>query len=294
MHTSARRADSGLAPNRGPAMFVGFCRRSRQFRMMDLPDLMENMQAGWSQMMNDGPASMQRMLSGAGMSPGAWAGAAMAPAPGAWMRRGGCGCGCGGDCGCGSSGSDCGCGCGGKQNCTCHCECCVCDADVLVHARCGEIRRIPLTFENDTRRDKPVVLTLEKFVSAGGRDLGWSARLSETQFTLHPCDEHTVSLLVQIKCKSDAPPASTPAENPNTPGTIPGVPTTNVNVGLNTAANAAATRDDIFGSVDKCEVAYATIRAEGCLTRPIVVAVAVLPDDCDSFRHPCGCGCCND
>jgi hypothetical protein len=290
MHTSARRADSGSASNRGPAMFVGFCRRSRQLRMMDLPDFMDNMQAGWSQMVNDGSTSMQRMWSGGGTSPGAWTGSAMAPAGAAWTRKGGCGCGCGGDCGCGKGGSDCGCGCGGKQNCTCHCECCVCDADVLVHARCGEIRRIPLTFENDTRRDKPVVLTLEKFVSAGGRDLGWTARLSETQFTLHPCDEHTVSLLVQIKCKADTPTTPTPGENPNTPGTstIPGVPTTNVNAGV----GVAATRDDIFGSVDKCEVAYATIRAEGCLTRPIVVAVAVLPDDCDAFRHPCGCGCC--
>ena len=290
MQTSARRADSGFTSNRGPAMFVGFCRRSRQFRMMDLPDFVDNMQAGWSQMVNDGSTSMQRMWSGAGMAPAVWAGPGMMiPSPGAWTRKGGCG--CGGDCSCGSGATDCGCGCGcsGKQNCTCHCECCVCDADVLVHARCGEIRRIPLTFENDTRRDKPVVLTLEKFVSAGGRDLGWTARLSETQFTLHPCDEHTVSLLVQITCKTDTPTTPQPGDNPNTPpNSIPGVPTSNVNAG----ANTPATRDDIFGSVDKCEVAYATIRAEGCLTRPIVVAVAVLPDDCDAFRHPCGCGCC--
>ena len=66
--------------------------------------------------------------------------------------------------------SDCGCGCRDcRGDCDCHCECCVCDADVLVHARCNETRRIPVTFENDTRREKPVKLTLEKLVSAGGR-----------------------------------------------------------------------------------------------------------------------------
>jgi hypothetical protein len=40
-------------------------------------------------------------------------------------------------------------------------------------------------------------------------------------------------------------------------------------------------------------VAYATLRAEGCLVRPVVIAVAVLPDDCDAYRRPCGCGCCH-
>jgi hypothetical protein len=241
-----------------------------------------------SQMMTDAPSMMQRMWSGGGM--------ATAGAPWSTRRDGGCGCGCGGT---SRHGDGCGCGCGNRQDCTCHCECCVCDADVLVHARCGELRRIPLTFENDTRRDKPVVLTLEKFVSSGGRDLGWAARLSETQFTLHPCDEHTVTLLVQIRCNGDKlstpgtpstpspqspPSAPAPGENPNTPGA-------GTNIG---SVNTGATRDDLFGMVDRCEVAYATIRAEGCLTRPIVVAVAVLPDDCDAFRSPCGCGCCND
>jgi hypothetical protein len=171
----------------------------------------------------------------------------------------------------------------------------VCDADVLVHARCGEVRRIPLTFENDTRRDTPVTLTLEKFVTSGGRDLGWTAALSETKFVLRPCDD-TVSLAVRIVCKSDAP---TPAPNPNTPAPPAGGATPNPNPGNiagtpSRSVSAVVGRDDAFGSVDTCEVGYATIRAEGCLTRPIVVAIAVLPDDCDASRHGCGCGCCGD
>jgi hypothetical protein len=138
----------------------------------------------------------------------------------------------------------------------------VCDADVLVHARCNETRRIPVTFENDTRREKPVKLTLEKFVSAGGKDVGWNGQLSETEFTLKPCDEHTVIVTVQVKC--DVGGGST--DKPN---------------------------DARRGTLDRCEVGYATLRAEGCLVRPVVIAVAVLPDDCDAYRRPCSCGCCH-
>jgi hypothetical protein len=113
-----------------------------------------------------------------------------------------------------------------------------------------------------------VTLELGNFVTSGGRDLGWIARLSETTFTLHPCDEHTVLLEVGIKCDT-----ATPGNNPNQP---------------------PDNRIDVLpgGTVDRCEVGYATIRAEGCLTRPIVVAIAVLPDDCDSYHHSCGCDCC--
>jgi hypothetical protein len=293
MHGSSYRRSSGGVQSRGPETFFGYCQRSKQYRMMDLPDFMDNTQAGLSQIVADSTATMQRMW-----NPGhGGSGSATSNRPRYRGReehthrgRGDCGCGCNDDCGC-----------GGNAGCQCHCECCVCDADVLVHARCGEVRRIPLTFENDTRRDTPVTLTLEKFVTAGGRDLGWTAALSEAKFTLHPCDEHTVSLAVRIVCKPDAP-TPTPTPNPNTPappagtapnpnpGNIAGTPpTSSVRVGGTVDA-----RDDVFGRVDTCEVGYATIRAEGCLTRPIVVAIAVLPDDCDASRHGCGCGCCND
>jgi hypothetical protein len=165
------------------------------------------------------------------------------------------------------------------------------------------LRRIPLTFENDTRRDKPVTLELGKFLSHGGKDLGWAAQLTQTQFTLRPCDENTVSLLVAVRCKTD----DTTPNNPNDPKT----PSTNVPGTANPATGASAEKpqlslnrdaigtldlagiEDRLGKVDRCEVGYATIRAEGCLIRPIVVAIAVLPENCDSFRHPCGCGCCH-
>jgi hypothetical protein len=269
-------------------MYFGYCHRSRQYRMMDLPDYVSNSQEGMTRLMNDGASAYQNMMAGYGAGPiyqGA-SGGGTQTLRGPGHHHGDCGCGCGG---------------GRHQDCGCHCECCVCDADVLVHARCGELRRIPLTFENDTRRDRPVTLELGKILSQGGTDLGWAASLTETQFTLHPCDEHTVSLLVAIRCKTDETP--TP-NNPNPPSTnVPGTtantpasgtgadkPQLSVNRDAVSGLDAIAER---LGKVDRCEVGYATIRAEGCLTRPIVVAIAVLPEDCDAFRHPCGCGCCH-
>jgi hypothetical protein len=41
------------------------------------------------------------------------------------------------------------------------------------------------------------------------------------------------------------------------------------------------------GDVDQCEVGYVTIRLGGCLVSPIVVAIAVLPDSCDSYQAGC-------
>ncbi len=279
MHGSSHRPSSSGVQGRGPEAYFGYCRRSKQYRMMDLPDFMDNTQASLSQMVADSSSSMQRMW-----NPGSSAGGTATSGRQRHKQREH------GDCGCDD---DCGCGGGSTHGCTCHCECCVCDCDVLLHARCGEVRRIPLTFENDTRRDTPVTLTLEKFVTSGGRDLGWIAALSELKFTLHPCDEHTVSLAVRIVCKTDT-------QNPNVSNAASfSDDTSNPNAGnvagtASRSVSAVTGRDDAFGSVDKCEVGYATIRAEGCLTRPIVVAIAVLPDDCDASRHGCGCGCCGD
>ena len=46
-------------------------------------------------------------------------------------------------------------------------------------------------------------------------------------------------------------------------------------------------------TVDSCKVAYATLRAEGCTIRPLVIAVAVLPESCDAHEASCVCGCCH-
>jgi hypothetical protein len=142
----------------------------------------------------------------------------------------------------------------------------VCDADVLVHARCGEVRRIPVTFENDTRRERVVTLALDSFKTAGGRDLKWAVQLSETTFTLRGCDERTITVAVQVRCDMpDAAPTPADSNNPNVPG-----------VGSAQPAGTAVNTPRV-GSVDHCEVAYATLRADGCLIRPVVIAVALHP-----------------
>jgi hypothetical protein len=231
----------------GPAIYYGYCNQQRRYRMMDLNDYLANVQDGLSRMMSDVSSAYsayqnayQQMALGYGQ---AYPSVGHGP---------GCGCGCQSRAG--------GCGCG-QRGCACHCECCVCDADILVHARCGETRRIPVTFENDARAERAVRLQLDKFTSSGGRDLTWNAQLSEAEFTLRGCDCRTVTVTVDVTCGGGT-------KDPN--GRVTGA-----------------------GTVDRCEVAYASLRAEGCLVRPVLLAVAVLPDDCGAFRRGCLCGCCH-
>jgi hypothetical protein len=163
--------------------------------------------------------------------------------------------------------SDCDCcDCRGKRDpChdhDCHCECCIRCADTVEYARCGETRLIPITFDNDSRRERDVKLQLGGFSTDGGLDLGWQASLSETEFKLPPCGEKTILLRVQVDCtRLDPTPPGTPDERRNP-------------------------------AVDSCKVAYATLRADGCIIRPLVIAVAILPNDCRDHRAGCLCGCC--
>jgi hypothetical protein len=229
---------------------------------MDLPDFMSNMQESMSRMASDAQTAYQDIMRGLYSPMMQQYGETMrGPSRGTSHHRYGHGCGC-------------------QDACDCHCECCVCDADVLVHARCSEVRRIPVTFSNDSRRERQVKLDLEKFVTRSGRDVNWDATLSEREFTLRPCGERIVTLTVGVRCETFTGSESEgTGTNPNQPGT-------------------AGTSDEVpargsVGIVERCEVAYAALRAEGCLVRPAVIAVAVLPDDCDAYRRPCGCDCCH-
>ena len=226
---------------RGPAMYFGYCMRSGTYRMMDLADYLASLQEG-AQRWNTGVMAMYRDLGGE-----TWP--SRHEDVGVRIRKSRC-----------SSDYD------------CHCVCCVCDADVLIYARCGETRRIPITFENDTRRERQVQLELAKFVTAGGHDLGWPTDLSPATFTLRPCGEQTVVVRVEVRCDPFRPAQPSGDATAGRPPDAQGegrVPT-----------------------LDRCEVAYATLRAEGCLVRPILIAIAVLPDDCDAYQRSCSCGCC--
>lgn len=260
MHVSRDYPPSSAG--RGPSVYYGYCGREGRYRLMDLPEFMSNAQEGMSRMVSDAQTAYQQLVQGL-YGQAARTGT---DAVTAWSSR--------------AAAPHHGCGCHDHRD--CHCECCVSDADVLIHARCGEIRRIPVTFDNDSRRERQVTLTLDKFVTRGGRDVNWAARLSETEFTLKPCGEHTVIVTVGIRCDNGGDDSTEgKGGDANKPGEVlRGAEAVNVAV-------------DRLGTVDRCEVAYATLRAEGCSIRPPVIAVAVLPDDCDAYRRPCSCGCCH-
>jgi len=224
--------------SRGPEAFYGYCHETNRMRMMDYTDYMNNMQTGYSNLYNNPASAMQPMVNALASLMGSQG---SSPAATAQPRHHEHGCGC------------------HEQDCSC--SCCIRCADVVEYVRCGEVRRIPITFENDTRRERDVTLQIGTFATEGGQNVDWKASLSATQFKLPPCGENTVQLAVDVDCSKL------------------GVPSTQ--------------GDERRPSVDTCKVVYATLRADGCTIRPIVIAVAVLPDHCGAHRAGCGCGCCN-
>jgi hypothetical protein len=252
-----RREDQRQGVGRGPALFYGYCPQTQQMRMMDYPDYLNSIQDAYSRFSTPTIENISRTMQSMIGSLQARGPAA----PGAQPREQ--------DHHHHPHGHEHGHKCGCCRQCEpdCHCQCCICDADVVEYARCGETRIIPLTFENDSRRERDVKLTLGPFATSGGSEPGWQANLSETQFKLLGCAEKTVLLSVRVDC-SKLTGVNDPAGNDNREGRIP--------------------------SVDECKVLYATVRAEGCLIRPIVIAIAVRPNDCGAHHVCCQCGCCCD
>jgi hypothetical protein len=249
------------AQNRGPAWFYGYCHDTGQMRMMNYPDYVNNMQTTYSNLYS-GTASMAQpyidMLQGRTPSTGSTGSQSGRSRERESHHHGDCGCGCG----------------HGHDHHDCHCACCVRCADALEYSRCGEVRQIPVTFENDTRRERDVKLQLGAFATESGKELGWQATLSESEFKLPPCGEKTVVLTVPVDCGKIGTQGAT---NP---------------VGTTATAPPADTQTPAPAAVDRCMVAYATLRAEGCTIRPLVIAVAVLPNDCGAYHAGCQCGCC--
>lgn len=216
---------------RGPAIFYGYCSETGRMRMMDLPDYAENIRKTYSDMYQNVAKTTQSWFETA--QPWTPSGRRYPHDPCCEPQK------------------------------DCHCTCCIRDADAVEYTRCGEVRIIPFTFENNTRRERNVTLQLNPFATSSGRELNWETSLSPTEFQLLPCGEKTVLLTVTVDCRMLA-------ENQDT--------------------KRKATDRSV--SVDECKVAYATIRAEGCLIRPLVIAVAVLPNDCGAHRAKCQCECC--
>jgi len=244
MQTQQSRSSQPCSGSKGAEVFYGYCHDSRRMRMMNYPDYMSNMQKGYSNLYQNPTSALQQMVD--------MVQTATTATPATQHSRN-------------PPGSNC------HEDDDCGCSCCIRCADTVEYARCGETRKIPITFENESRRERQVTVALGSFLTDGGQQLPWKISLSEsdTTFTLPPCGEKTVSITVTIDC------GQTATTNPNNPDNPTGVA-----VGTVTSV------------LDSCKVGYVTVKADGCLIRPIVVAVAVLPDRCGAHHIGCLCGCC--
>ena len=167
-----------------------------------------------------------------------------------------------------------GCGCPSCRSDPCACRCCVADCDLLIEARVGERRIIPVTIENHWRRERPIELELSSWTRITDDVVVRGEILTETAFTLAPCGEAHSVIGVTVGLGDRTTPSDTKANaNPVRDGQD---------------ANAQRLLPDL----DHCGVAYADLRIKGCDLRSIRIAVAVLPRDCDAYVVDCACGCC--
>ena len=170
-----------------------------------------------------------------------------------WRGRRGCGC---------QDGSHDDCGSGHREHhkgrCD-HCSCCSCGdgADVLIEARVGERRVVPVTLHNPRRR--PVTATLQPgdWTSCSSDAPPVVTRLVPSgEVALGPCESSQVLAVIEVGGQ----------------GSKDG-------------------NDNVIGDLRCCTVLVSDIRIEGCGTT-VRLAVAVLPTDCGELEVTCcGCGC---
>ncbi len=306
-HDRGRQGSYGSYAPRGAPMYYGWSHDESRMQMMDLPDYLDSFRLGYERAIGDLQSQLanvtQAYMPGgyAPAGPAGWFGYAPSgpyqPQPG---RRGqyhgghhphhdhGCDCECHDrhhghdhhDHGHDHDHHGHGCGCGKYD---CRCDCCIVDADYVVYARCFERRVVPIQIENDTRKVREdVTLDVSEVRTAGGRTLPWKVNvLPQSPLTLEPCSETEIDLVVEIECR-DPSPKPEPQDQP-----VPGKKSAAqkaADAKEAEAEDAQRTRDFEPVDVDDCEVGYVTIRVGGCLVRPIVVAIAVLPRDCDAYH----------
>jgi len=295
-------------------MYYGWSHDESRMQMMDLPDYLDSFRLGYERALGDLQSQLASLTQAYmptgnvmyGAGPAGYAPAGYPPAGLYQPQPGRRGQHHGGhhphhdhDCGC-----EChdrhdhhhghhdhhghGCGCGRYDD--CRCDCCIVDADYVVYARCFERRVVPIQIENDTRKVREdVTLEVSDVRSSGGRVLPWKVRANpQSPLTLEPCSTTEIDLLVEIDCSDQA---EQPEPEPQ-PGKKTGAQKAADAKDAAAAEEAQRTRDFEPVDVDDCEVGYVTIRVGGCIVRPIVVAIAVLPRDCDAYHASCSCSCC--
>jgi hypothetical protein len=142
----------------------------------------------------------------------------------------------------------------------CGCRCCIVDADLVIYARAGEVRLIPIRIENSRHRERVINLEFSGWTTRSGRKVPVQTQLQpQGEFTLAACSER------EIRLRVDAQQAAA-GDQPDSTNQIP--------------------------DVDECLVLYGDLRVEGCEIRPVRIALALLPFDCDPYVIECGCNCC--
>lgn len=193
----------------------------------------------------------------------------------------------------------------GRDN--CHCRCCIGDVDLVVYARLGEVRIVPLRIENRRRRDADITLQLSEFRTRGGGPTPVHGRLlPPTSFTLPGCLEREAVVVIsdmddvnpktefpQGKDRSRSTKADLVAEAHEVGITQPEDRTkAELFEQLEERDSTESPRPVPVPDVDECHVAIADLLIEGCDARPIRIAVALLPRDCGAFEVHCDCWCC--
>jgi hypothetical protein len=156
--------------------------------------------------------------------------------------------------------------CGACRTDRCHCECCIYDADLVVYARLGEQRVVPVRISNERTRERDIQLELSDFTMSGGKPVPVHGEIQgKKNFKLAACERKDAALFV-VTGANDLFEAPSALDKPSNKGDLK--------------------------DVDDCVVAYADLRILGCDIRPVRIAVALLPRDCDPYEVHCACGCC--
>lgn len=286
--TTRRDRQSG-----GPAAYLCWSYENNRMEMTDLPGYLDSLQRSY--------ASFQQAYSsmtGAIPAAPAWGVPGTSDHPRDRGRRHPQGAGREhdhDDCGCESRQRESGCG----STPSCRCECCIEDADIVVYAHCGEVRVVPIEIENGTRKPREdVSLDISDIRTGGGRVLPWStASTVQGPIVLDACSTTRFEILVRVDCEPSDPPSQRAGEGRSDPTADKARATKVVagaraSGGVDATATASGRGTKDITDVDECVVGYFTVRLGGCLTRPIVVAIAALPYSCDSYRTGCACASC--
>jgi hypothetical protein len=148
-----------------------------------------------------------------------------------------------------------GCTCSGREHeCQSHrCGCKASDADLVLVARVGERRVVPLVLHNEWRRERPITIGVSAFRPCDpcSEDVEISVTTEpHGEITLAPCSRTVVDVIVALP---------------------------------------EGKREQT--QLTRCTTVYGDISTDGC-ARPVRLAVVVLPRDCDAHEIDCcGCGC---